>query len=84
MALLSQSVAFSLKIGGLMSLPTLIRYSSFVIACFPLVAGGFNCVLYRRYLQCPSLPYVEHWYLSQLVEHWYLDPSAELHADAPG
>ncbi len=48
MALLSQSGAFSLKIGRLMSLPTLIRYSSFVIASFLLVAGGFNCVLYRR------------------------------------
>ncbi len=48
MALLSQSGAFSLNIGRLMSLPTLIRYSSFVIGSFPLVAGGFNCVLYRR------------------------------------
>jgi hypothetical protein len=54
MALLSQSGAFSLKIGRLMSFLTLIRYSSFVIACFPLVAGGFNCVPKDGYMAVGS------------------------------
>ena len=50
MAPFSQSGAFSLKIDRLLSLPILTRNSSLEIACFPLLSGGFNCILYLRTL----------------------------------
>ncbi len=55
--------AFRAPIYFINLLPTSLLYISILLA---------DLALDVRYLQFPSLPYVEYWYLPHLVDHWFL------------